>query len=56
MGNLAGALSAQGELGGARELQEQVLKVSRRVLGEQHPDTLSEMNNLMAIEEAERKA
>jgi hypothetical protein len=27
-------------------LQEQVLRVRRRVLGEEHPDTLSSMNNL----------
>ena len=46
MGNLALTLSAQGELGGARELQEEVVKVFRRVLGEEHRDTLTAMGNL----------
>ena len=30
----------------ARELQEKVLEISRRILGEEHPDTLTSMNNL----------
>jgi tetratricopeptide (TPR) repeat protein len=30
----------------ARELQEKVLKISKRVLGEEHPDTLMTMHNL----------
>ncbi len=30
----------------ARKLQEQVLAASRRLLGEEHPDTLTAMNNL----------
>jgi Flp pilus assembly protein TadD len=43
LGNLA---YAQGDLPGARKIQEQVLDASRRVLGEEHPDTLTSMNNL----------
>jgi hypothetical protein len=39
MNNLAGTLHAQGELTGARELQEQVLAAFQRVLGDEHPDT-----------------
>ncbi|WP_290649023.1 tetratricopeptide repeat protein [Aquisalimonas sp.] len=46
MGNLAGTLRDQGDLAGARALQEQVLDAYRRVLGEEHPDTLSLMGNL----------
>jgi len=38
--------SAQGDRAGARWLGERVLEVSRRVLGEEHPDTLTSMNNL----------
>jgi hypothetical protein len=38
--------SAQGDHAGARQLQEQVLEVMTRVLGEEHPATLTSMNNL----------
>ena len=41
MNNLAETLRAQGDLPGARGLQETVLAVCRRVLGEEHPDTLT---------------
>ena len=37
---------AQGDRPGAGRIQEQVLDVLRRVLGEEHPDTLTSMNNL----------
>ena len=40
--------SAQGDLAGARRLREQVLEARRRVLGEQHLDTLWAMGNLAA--------
>jgi hypothetical protein len=40
MNNLALTLLEEGDLAGARELQEQVLKASRRPLGEEHPYTL----------------
>ena len=46
MNNLAETLRDQGDLAGARGLQEQVLDLSRRVLGPEHPDTLTSMNNL----------
>ena len=46
MNTLASTLQAQGDLAGARALQEQVLTVRRRVLGEEHPSTLISMNNL----------
>ena len=46
MNNLAATLYLQGDLKGARKLQEQVLAESRRVQGEEHPHTLTAMNNL----------
>ncbi|QQP93747.1 tetratricopeptide repeat protein (plasmid) [Skermanella sp. TT6] len=46
MSNLAETLRAQGDHGGARELQEQVLLLRRRMQGDEHPDTLISMNNL----------
>ena len=49
MNNLADTLRAQGDLNGARELQEKVLEIRRRILGEEHPDTLTSMNNLAEI-------
>jgi uncharacterized protein (DUF2267 family) len=46
MNNLASTLHAQGELGAARALKEQVLEACRRLLGPEHPDTLTAMVNL----------
>jgi hypothetical protein len=46
MNNLAVTLRAQGNLNGARELHERVLEVSRRIQGEEHPETLASMSNL----------
>jgi hypothetical protein len=39
-------LADQGDPAGARGLQERVLEVQRRVLGEDHPATLRSLNNL----------
>ena len=39
-------LRAQGDAQAARRLQEKVLEGARRVLGEEHPDTLKAMGNL----------
>ena len=39
-------LYAQGDLAGARKLQELVLEVRARLLGKEHPNTLTSMNNL----------
>jgi Tetratricopeptide repeat len=36
----------RGEYAGARKLQEQALEASVRLLGKEHPDTLTAMNNL----------
>src|SRR5437764_1232580 len=41
--NLASTLYAEGDLAKARELEEQVLAASRRLLGEEHPDTLNDV-------------
>ena len=44
--NLAGAYQAAGDLGRAIPLYEQTLAGRQRVLGEDHPDTLTSRNNL----------
>ena len=46
MNNLAETLRAQGDLAGARRLQEQTLDIYCRVLGLEHPNALTMMNNL----------
>ena len=43
---LAHLLGDQGDFAGAQRLQQQVLDVRARLLGEEHPDTLGSMNNL----------
>ena len=52
--SLMGALSsflawAQGHYAGGRQLEQRVLEVRKRVLGEEHPDTLRSMNDLASI-------
>ena len=46
MNNLAETLGAQGDHAGARRIQGRVLEVMTRVLGAEHPTTLTSMNNL----------
>ncbi|MCJ1231588.1 hypothetical protein MMC12_008266 [Toensbergia leucococca] len=46
MNNLASSYSDLGRRQEAVELEEKVLKVRKRILGEEHPDTLTSMNNL----------
>ena len=46
MVNLAETRRTLGDLPGALGLQEQTLAGYRRVLGDDHPDTLTVMNNL----------
>jgi len=46
MNNLANTYRDQGGTGEAAALQEEVLQKRRRILGEEHPDTLASMNNL----------
>jgi tetratricopeptide (TPR) repeat protein len=46
MGNLAETLRAVGDLAGARSLQEAALETERRILGDEHPGTLTSISNL----------
>jgi hypothetical protein len=46
MNNLALVLSYQGKYEQAEEVQRQVLELRKTVLGKEHPDTLTNMNNL----------
>jgi hypothetical protein len=46
MNNLALTLSARGDLDGAQRYQERVLEAETRILGAEHPDTLTSMLNL----------
>jgi hypothetical protein len=43
------ALWAQGDLPGARALVERVLDVSRRRVGEEHPETMDAATGVLAI-------
>ena len=49
MYDLAATRRDVGDLDGARQLHEQTLTARRRVLGEDHPDTLRSMNSLASI-------
>ncbi|KAH0544448.1 hypothetical protein GP486_008515 [Trichoglossum hirsutum] len=46
MANLASTYRNQGRWKEAEELEVQVMKTRKRVLGEEHPDTLTSMANL----------
>ncbi len=47
-GNLAAWLSRQGKYADAERIEREVLGARRRVLGEEHPDTLASAGNLAA--------
>jgi Tetratricopeptide repeat len=49
MSNVALTYRVLGDPQGANELHEQTLTTRRRVLGDDHPDTLNSMNNLAAV-------
>jgi Tetratricopeptide repeat len=52
MSNLAQRLFAQGDFAGARALQERVLEVRPRVLGQRHPETaISAWNLFVTLKE-----
>ena len=53
MNNLAETLRAQGDLAGARKLEEEALEILRRVLGPEHLATLASMNNLASTLQAQ---
>jgi hypothetical protein len=46
MNDLASTLFVQGDLGGAKALQEKTLEGYTRIFGEEHPNTLCAINNL----------
>jgi YD repeat-containing protein len=46
MRNLATTYNGQGRLKEAEELEVQVMQMSKRVLSDEHPDTLLSMRNL----------
>jgi hypothetical protein len=46
MSSLALTLRVQGHYSKAAELNEAVLEIKKRLLGEEHPSTLISMNNL----------
>ncbi|KAK4119091.1 hypothetical protein N657DRAFT_650498 [Parathielavia appendiculata] len=46
MANLASTYQNQGRWKEAESLEVQVMETSKRVLGEEHPDTLTSMANL----------
>ncbi len=51
MNNLAATLKDLGDASGARELHEAALAGRRRLLAEEHPDTLISMHNLACLQE-----
>ncbi|KAK9386009.1 hypothetical protein V1515DRAFT_587668, partial [Lipomyces mesembrius] len=46
MNNLAGLFNSQGKYEAAEPLYKETLRLSKKVLGEEHPDTLISMNSL----------
>jgi hypothetical protein len=55
MGDLAATYQNQGRLKEAEELDVKVMEARRRVLGEEHPDTLMAMANLARTKRALRQ-
>jgi hypothetical protein len=51
MNNLASTLWGMGEWAQARQLQQQVLETCQRILGAEHPGTLTAMENLAHMQE-----
>jgi hypothetical protein len=49
MNNLALMLSSQGKYEEAEEMHRQTLGLRERVLGREHPDTLTSMDNLAEV-------
>ena len=49
MNNLANVLREQGQWQEAEQMHREVLEVRRRVLGQEHPDTLASMSNLAIV-------
>ena len=53
--NLADSLSRQGKYDEAEKMQREVLAVKQRVLGAEHPDTLTTADNLAQSLSGQRK-
>src|SRR5262249_39310648 len=49
LNNLAGLLQAQGDFMGARPLYERALAINEKVLGPEHPETATSLNNLARL-------
>ena len=49
MNNLAALLDSQGKYDEAEPIYRQTLALSEKVLGKEHPNTLSSMNNLAVL-------
>ena len=49
MNNLAEVLSSQGKYEEIEEMHGQELALTERVLGKEHPDTLTSMKNLASV-------
>ena len=56
MTNLASSYSNQGQLIEADELEVQVMKTRKRVLGQKHPDTLQYQYGQLGIDIQESRA
>ncbi|MDB6132634.1 MAG: Kinesin light chain, partial [Verrucomicrobiales bacterium] len=52
LNNLAALLHAKGNHAGAEPLLRRVLEALERVLGPEHPDTITSFNNLAALLES----
>jgi len=52
MNNLALLLESKGDYAGAQPLYERALEASERVLGAEHPSTLTSVNNLAGLLES----
>lgn len=55
MNNLAGVLSSQGDYAAAEAMHRQTLLLRERVLGKEHPSTLTSMNNLAYVLDKQEK-
>jgi hypothetical protein len=49
MDNLAATFREQGQLNRAEKLEIQVMQTRKKVLDQEHPDTLTSMDNLVEI-------
>ncbi|KAI1330264.1 Tetratricopeptide repeat-domain-containing protein [Xylariaceae sp. FL0255] len=49
MDNLASVLDSQGKYEEAEKMHRQTLGLGEKVLGREHPDTLTSMNNLALV-------